>query len=447
MSATDVAAIVVGGGVAGLAAGLELQSAFGEVVVIDASDRPGGVMRTDHVSGFVIERGPSTVQVKAPMLRFLKKLGLEGALLKAQPAGRQRYVFHDRGLVQVPTSPLGLLRTPLLSKAGKLRMLAEPLIPRGDPSSETVARYVGRRLGSEVVSRLVGPFLTGVYAGDEDRLGATAVFPSLTRHRSMAVGLLAQGLGRLRRRGLRGSYSSVGGLGPFARTLAERLVEPPALRTRATALWREGSSWHVELSGPGGGRALSSPRVVVATPAAEASQLLRSASPEVAQALAGIEYAPIVGVPLGVEPAAVRTPIEGFGFLVGRDAGLQLLGCLFMSRLFENRAPEGREQLHCMLGGVRWPEAIDTPDDVLVERLYQDLDRTLGLRGEPKALAVTRWERAVAQPGCDHLKRLAAVGMRLREMPGLALAGGYLHGVSVGDALVSGVRAARAVSG
>jgi oxygen-dependent protoporphyrinogen oxidase len=180
---------------------------------------------------------------------------------------------------------------------------------------------------------------------------------------------------------------------------------------------------------------------VLAVPADAAAALLAPLDAEAAAALAGIEYAPVVSASLGVAPDAVREPLEGFGFLVPRAAGLRLLGCLFMSRLFPGRAPAGRELLTCMLGGARWPEAVETPDDALLAALRDDLDRALGLRGELEPLAVSRWPRAVPQPGRDHPRRVAALRARIAALPGLALAGAYLDGVAVADALASGLRA------
>ena len=445
----DIGAVVVGAGIAGLAAALDLQRRVGDVVVLDASDRPGGVMRTDHVSGYVIERGPSTIQVKGPMRAALRELALEEALHPAQPASRLRFVLHEGELVPVPMSPLGLLRTPLLSRGGKLRLLAEPLIGRAR-GEETVAEFGRRRFGEEVVANLLGPFLTGVYAGDEQQLGAAAVLAPLVdlerRFRSVAVGGLASAVARRGPRGLRGTWSCVEGLGPLARRLAERLDEPPALGATVTALRHEEGQWHVEVSSPAGDRSLRTSRLVLATPAREAAALLADVEARAAELLAGIEYAPIVVIPLGVDPARVRRAIEGFGFLVPRDAGIDLLGCLFMSQLFPGRAPRGRELLHCMFGGTRWPEAIDTPDDVLRERLLADLDRILGLEEEPQDLGVTRWERAIPQPGRDHVRRLAETRERLATLPGLQLAGGYVRGVSVADTFASGLAASAALA-
>ncbi|HXV36618.1 MAG TPA: protoporphyrinogen oxidase [Myxococcota bacterium] len=449
MGEPEVGALVAGAGIAGLAAALSLQLAGEEVLVIDASDRPGGVMRTDHVSGYVIERGPNAMQVNAPMLEFLRTLGADAALLAARPASRLRWIYHEGRLCRAPSSPLSLLRSPLLGARGKLRAFAEPLIPRADASGESVAEFVARRLGASVAERLVGPFLTGVYAGDERELGAEAVFPALVamerRAGSIALGALARGFGARRARGLRGSFSTTEGLGPFARSLAERLVEPIAHENRVTALARDGQHWRVSTAGPAGENQVRARRVVLAVPADQAAAILRGASAPLADELAAIEYAPIVGVPLGVDPRALREKVDGFGFLVPRAAQMRLLGCLYMSQLFASRAPAGRELLQCLLGGARWPEAIDLPDDAIAKQVCEDLDRILGLREPPRVLALTRWRRAIPQPRRDHVARIARVRDQLDALPGLALAGSYLGGIGVADAFASGLEAARRV--
>jgi oxygen-dependent protoporphyrinogen oxidase len=448
MSDPEVGVVVAGGGIAGLAAALQLQLAGEDVLVIDASDRPGGVMRTDHVSGYVIERGPNTTHIKAPMLELLRMLGADKSLLAAQPASRSRLIYHDGQLVPVPMSPLGLLRTPLLGAGGKLRLLAEPFIRRANASDESVAEFIGRRLGAQVVEGLVGPFLTGVYAGDERELGAEAVFPSLVemerKSGSIFIGAFA---GLLRRRGgLRGSYSAAEGLGPFARALAERLVEPIALENRVMGVRRDGDRWLVRTSSAAGESRVRARKVVLAVPADQAADILRGVSSDLSEELAAIEYAPIVGIPLGVDPGAVREKIEGFGFLVPRRADIKLLGCLYMSQLFPSRAPAGRELLQCLIGGMRWPEAVDMSDDEITKQVFSDLDQILGLREEPRALAVTRWRQAIPQPKRDHVARIARIRKSLAELPGIALAGSYLGGISVSDSFESGLTAAREVS-
>lgn len=446
MSTEACDVLVVGAGAAGLAAARTLESAGREVLVVEARAQPGGVMQTSEVDGYRVEHGPNSLQVKPAAHRFLLEQGLASVLEKASPASRKRQIFARDGLLDAPMGPLALLRTRLLTGAGKRRLLAEPLVARGDGRQESVSEFIGRRLGHEAVSALVGPFLTGVYAGDERRLGAESVFPALVElersHGSLVVGGLAMALRSLVRRSAEvaapsGPHSAHGGLGTLARELASGLA---ALRLEAPvqSLAQDGDRWRATFADG----EVTARGVLIATPAREAAALLESVSPDAAAGLAGIEYAPIAVVAFGVDPNELRGPAEGFGFLVPRDAGLGLLGCLFMSRLFTGRAPEGKLLLHCMVGGVRWPEALELSDDELTRRVCEDLDGSLGLRAEPQRLLIRRWPRAVAQPAVDHRARIEKIRRLLGEHPGLEAAGSYLDGVSLADTLASGVAAA-----
>jgi oxygen-dependent protoporphyrinogen oxidase len=444
-------AVVVGAGAAGLAAALDLRRRGREVLVLEAGDRPGGVMRSDAQGGFLFERGPNALRAPAPVHALLCRHGVAGALEPAAAEARLRCLFLDGRLVPAPLGPLSALRSPILSRAGKRRALREWRIPRGDGSTESVAAFVARRFGPELLERAVAPFLVGVYAGDEHALGADAVFPSLValerEHGSVLRGALREALRRRGgERGLRGSWSAPGGLGALAERLAAPLGADLRLATRVVSIAPDGGGWRIECQGPGGGASLRAAALVLAVPAYVAAELLARVAPASAALLRGIEYAPLVSAAVAVDPAACREPVRGFGFLVPAAAKLELLGALFMSRVFAGRAPAGRELVMAMLGGARWPGAVDAPDDVVMGRVQDGLERTLGLRGAADAVALTRWPRAVAQPGCDHAARIRAAGEGLAGLPPLALAGGYLSGVAVGDALLSGERAAIAAS-
>ncbi|MDX1650821.1 MAG: protoporphyrinogen oxidase, partial [Myxococcota bacterium] len=447
----DVELAVVGAGAAGLAAGLEARARGLETVVLEASARPGGVMQSDRVEGHLVERGPNTIQVKGPALALLRREGLEAALVKAAPASRRRFLLRGGRLVPVPMGPAALVATPLLSTRAKLRLLAEPFVGRGDAAGESVADFVARRLGPEVVDALVGPFLTGVYAGDERRLGAEAVFPSLVELERAHGSIVRGGLARLVRgggdapRGLPGIWSAPDGLGGLATQMGRALG--PALRTgqRVHALAKQGAGFVLEGEGPEGATTWRARRVVLAADAAATARLLRALEPEASRAIAAIPFAPVASVSLSIDPAAADHPPEGFGFLVPRGEDASVLGVLFMSNLFARRAPPGRALLTVMLGGLRRPELVEAPDEALRDAIRRDLTRTLGLRAEPTWLATSRWPRAVPQPGPDHPGRVAAVRARLAAHGPLPVAGAWVQGVGVSDTLASGVDAVRAV--
>lgn len=443
-------AIVIGAGAAGLGAARRLHEAGRDVLVLDPGERPGGVMRSDRVEGHLVERGPNTMQVKAPARALFERWGLREGLLAASPASRRRFLLHEGRLVAVPGGPLSFLRSPLLSVRGKLRLFAEPFVRRGDPTGESVAGFLGRRFGAEVVERLVGPALTGIYAGDEAQLGADAVLGRVAEaertHGSVVRGMLALAFDRNAPRGLPGSHSTAQGLGALAHALAAPLGERVRLAAHAAAIARDGDAWCVECARPGGGETLRARSLVLAAPARESAALLEPLDAGAAALARGIAFVPIASVALSLDPAGAREPVEGFGFLVPRAAGLRLLGCLFTSLFFPDRAPAGRVLATCMLGGARWPEIVDAPDDAVAKTAIDELARTLGLRESPRVVAITRWPRAVAQPAGDHPARIARLRASLaRSAPGLAIAGAWVDGVSVADAMACGARAAESL--
>lgn len=445
-------AIVIGAGASGLAAARVLHEAGRDVVLLDPGDRPGGVMRSDLIDGHLVERGPNTMQVKAPARALLERLGLRLRLLAASPASRRRFILQDHRLVAVPDGPSSFLRSPLLSARGKRRLFAEPFVRRGDPTGESVATFLGRRFGPELVERLVGPALTGIYAGDERQLGADAVLGRVAdaerTHGSVVRGMLSLAFDRRAPRGLPGSHSTREGLGALAYALAQPLGDRLRLGARVVSLARDGEAWRVECERSGGSETLRARRVVLAAPARESATLLDAIDSGAATLARGIAYVPIASVGLSLDPSGSREPVLGFGFLVPRGEGLRLLGCLFTSLFFPDRAPAGRVLATCMLGGTRWPEIVDVPDDAVAKLAIDELMRTLGLREAPRLVAITRWPRAVAQPAGDHPARIAELrGSLARSAPGLVVAGAWLDGVSVADAMACGERAASALLG
>ena len=448
MSDSDIEIAVIGAGVAGLAAARQLTAAGRDVRVFEAAERVGGAAHTVRTAGYLVERGANTFRVPPVMVAFLEAMALRHQLAPAAPTSRLRFLLRGGDLVPLPQGLLSALRTPLLSARGKLRLLAEPFVPRArsrDRSDgESAADFAARRFGRETHEALLAPFLTGVYAGDPHRLGAEVVFPTLVaaerRWGSVALGLL---LGRRGGpRALPGSWSAVGGSGGLARALAENLQLRFSTPVRRIVPEVGAFQLHCDAAQH---RARS---VVIATPPAAAASLLDRAAPDAAVLLRDIPTVPVASLSLGLAPTDTVRPIEGFGYLVPQGEAELVLGCLFPSQLFSDRAPPGRELLTALVAGGRNPQAVDWPEDRLREHTARDLDAALGLRGEPEWLGTARWPRAIAQPGPDHLRRISALRQQLSPWPRLALAGAYLEGgIALGAALCSGLEAAARLGG
>ena len=360
-------------------------------------------MRTDHAGGYVVERGPNTAQVKAPMRTFLAQRGFEKALVRAAPGSRLRFVYRAGKLVPVPLSPLRARDHPAAvaaRQAPRAGGAARPPQPRrrgvgggvrgkapgergGDgPGGPVPHRCVRRRRDAARCARGVpgsGAPRRAVRIAGPRRDRGRLVRTRARRAARLVVG--AGGSGAVRAPARRSPGGAARAREPRGRDRARRQQIPGGGHERRPATCR---------STPRAWCWRRPPRMPRRSCAAWIS--------EAAEVVAGVRYAPIATVPLGVRAEDVRTPVRGFGFLVPREENLALLGCLFMSQLFSGRAPEGHELLHCMLGGVRWPDAADAPGATLVERAVADLDRTLGLKSAPESLGVGRMRAPSRSP-------------------------------------------------
>lgn len=441
--------LVVGGGIGGLAIARSLVQHGGEPLVLEASDRVGGVIRTEELEGVPVESGPQGFLGERPgVLDVVPELGLEPELVVASDDAAKRYVLHRGRLVPIPLSPPALLTTPLLSMGGRLRVLGEPWARKAPPEPETVHAFAARRIGREAADVLVDAMVTGIFAGDPRQLSLEACFPKMVRLERDHGGLIRGMIARKREARRSGAAANGGAAGPagaklhsFRRGMA-RLPEAYAaqlgarVRTnaRVESLERDGTGWAVRLAG---GERLSTPRVVVTTSARRTATLLDPLLPSAAAALREIRYAPVAVVGLLFPRNAVGHPLDGFGFLAP-GGQRDLLGCLFESSIFPNRAPEGSVQLRAIVGGARRPDVVDLPEERIVEQTSEDLRGLLDLTGPPRAARCWRHPRAIPQYDVGHPERLRRLDRALAECPGLFLAGASQRGVAVNRLVADG---------
>jgi protoporphyrinogen/coproporphyrinogen III oxidase len=442
--------LVVGGGIGGLALAHALAVRGADPLVLEASDRPGGVIRTEDLDGARVETGPQGFLGEHPgVLDVVEELALSRELVGASDEASRRYVLHRGRLVPIPLSPPALLTTPLLSIGGRLRVLGEPWARKAPSGPETVHAFATRRIGREAADVLVDAMVTGIFAGDPRQLSLEACFPKMVQLEREYGGLIRGMIARKRAARSAGTPSANGGAaGPAGARLHSfrsgmaRLPEAYAahlgkhVRTSAPveSLERDGAGWAVRLAG---GERLSAARVAITTSARRSAALLDGVRPGAAAALREIVYAPVAVVGLLFPRVAVGHPLDGFGFLApgGRR---DLLGCLFESTIFPNRAPEGGVQLRAIVGGARRPDVVDRPEERIIEETVADLHGLLDITGPPSAARCWRHPRAIPQYDLAHPERLRRIRRELEECPGLVLAGASQRGVSVNRLVADG---------
>jgi oxygen-dependent protoporphyrinogen oxidase len=357
-------------------------------------------------------------------------LGLRDALLPAADAAATRYLLHRGRLVALPTSPAAFLSSPLLPPLAKLRVLAEPWAKGPPAGPETIHEFAARRIGKRAAEVLVDAAVTGIFAGDPRALSVDACFPKMTRMERDHGGLFKAMKAR-KKAGEGGAFgkrlhSFAGGMENLIHALTRQLGERVRLGTPVTAIARNGTGWTVSASG----ERHQAAAVVMAVPAATAAVLLKDAAPGVAAVATEIPAAAVGVIGMTFRRAAVAHPLDGYGYLVpgGRHP---ILGCLFESTVFPNRAPDGLVLLRAMAGGARNPGAVSRPASEIAQTTFAAIRDPLGIDGAPVSVKVAVHRSAIPQYDRAHPERLRRAEAEVAKTPGLLLAGASWRGVSV----------------
>jgi protoporphyrinogen/coproporphyrinogen III oxidase len=456
-------AVIIGAGISGLVCAYRLKTLGASVLIVESSDRVGGVMRSEVIDGYLIERGPNSSQGTEELLALVEELGIMNELAEGDPKA-PAYIYFKGRLHPAPAGPGAFLRSKLLSASGKLRILKEPFIPaRHSSEEESIAAFARRRIGHEAAERMVAPFVSGIYAGDAERLSAQAAFPRLANLET-GYGSLFRGMFAKAREARRAKKSAAAvlekaaparrrlvsfksGMGFLPKTLASSIGEDlmTGISDCRLKIGQPGEGFEAAFNRNGAQHRFYCERLIIAAPAKAAARLLEDSLFELSRLLEEIYYPPLSILCLSYDQATIRTPLDGFGFLVPPSERMNILGCVWNSSLFEGRAPSGRALITTFIGGARNPEAARIPDAELVALAHADLQKILGISSEPQIAAITRWERAIPQYLIGHAARVKEIERQLDTVPGLHLVGNYLHGVSTGDCIKEADRAARAI--
>ena len=469
---------MIGAGISGLACAYRLKMRNIDVALIERSGRVGGVIQSERIDGYLIERGPNSSQGSEELMAFIEELGLTGEMAEGDPKA-PAYVYFKGKLHPVPSSAAAFIKSNLLSLRGKLRILKEPLIPaRRSDEEESVASFARRRIGREAAERMVAPFVSGIYAGDAEKLSVLAAFPRLANLETGYGGLFRGALAKAReaRRAKESARAALDKAAPARRrlisfqsgmeslpaALASRLGEDLMTGVGDLRLCAPGLGFKNQDSdaadfpaGPRPGRfvleteragAIACERVIIAAPALSAASIVAPLSDELRRLLEEVYYPPLSIIYLSYDEAAIKTRLDGFGFLVPPGERMSILGCVWNSSLFKGRAPKGKALLTLFIGGARNPDGARLADAEMVSLAHSELQKILGISSEPQLIAITRWERAIPQYNLGHAPRVRRIEALLKNTPGLHLIGNYLHGVSTGDCVKEADRAAEEVA-
>ena len=445
--------VVAGAGISGLALAFELRRRGVPVVVFESSSRAGGKIESDHKGGFLCERGPASFLDRSGALtNMVKALGLDQSLIYAGDAAERRLVAADGRLHDTPTTAGEFARTQLLSWSGKLRASLDVVLPRG-PSArggdESVAAFARRRLGKQAGERLLQPLVSGLYAGDPERVSLPSAFPLVAEmertQRSFMLAMRKEFAKARKKTGPR-LASFAAGLDVLTLALARSLEDDLHLEARVVGLAKQGDGFRVSVEEMGQTQSLSARTVVLAVPAYVAGPLLVGLDMTLVEPLAQIPYVPVTLVHLGYPVTALPAPVDAYGFFVPPSEPLRVLGGIFPSQFFSGRAPAGFHLFSVRTGGARHPEALTAPDTDLTALADGELRGLLHLSGAPSFVHIVRHEKALPQYTLGHMDRLAALEEGQRRHAGLFFHGNAYHNAGVPELVSRSVKLAERVA-
>ncbi|MGE5752128.1 MAG: protoporphyrinogen oxidase [Deltaproteobacteria bacterium] len=448
--------VIVGAGISGLCTAhylVKVLSTAGreaEILIFEAEKAPGGKMRTIRDSGFNLEWGPNGFLTNKPYsLELARDLGIEGRLAPSSDLARKRFIFSGGRLCRLPETPQAFFSSNLLSLAGRLRILWEPFAQGPPPGvDESLGDFARRRLGAEALEKLLDPMVTGIYAGDPDKMSLRSCFP-LVYDLERKYGGLVKGMLSLRKERQKAGEKREMSAGPggilmsfdagvqtLTDVLAERLSEGLHTTVAVESVRRRDGRFLLSLAEGGQRGEIDTDALVLAVPAYAASGALAALDPQMSEALSAIPYSPVSVVALGYEQDGLGNPLDGFGFLIPRQEKRKILGALWDSSVFPNRAPAGKALIRAIVGGVRNPELASLPSDALIGLTLQEIAATMGITASPVLSRAFFHEKGIPQYLVGHGKVLERIDGRLAEFPGLYLNSNAYRGIALNDCVL-----------
>lgn len=447
---------VVGGGISGLSLAylLHKQNPSVDLQVLESESRLGGKIWTEKTEGFLCEGGvngfldnkPKTLELAAEL--FLNPL-------RSSDSARKRFIYSNKVLHQLPEAPPSFLKSGLLSIRGRLRVGLEVFVPRGNKEDESLAAFARRRLGREAYEKLIDPMASGVYAGDPERLSLKSCFPRI-HELEAAYGSLIRALIKLqvkaRKEGRAAPGPGFGGrLTSFSNGMEElvsglraSLGARVVTDSRIASLDKKGKGYLLYTSN---GLAIKSDIVILAVPAYAAAGILRGLDPGLSRALDEILYPSLSVVCMGYRKDRIRHTLDGFGFLVPSREGRRILGTLWDSSIFPNRAPEGYVLLRTMIGGARASDLAMQPEESLADLVKGELTEIMGVGVQPDFVRAYTHEKAIPQYNVGHQKRLKLIDDLVLKYGGLYLTGNAYRGIGINDCIENSYRLSDKITG
>jgi len=436
---------VIGAGISGLTAAYWLQKKGYRVTVLEKNASPGGTMESVFENGFLFDRGPNTGLDTTPLIRQLvEDVGLGKEMVYASKISDKRYILREGKLHPLPMNPAAFIKTSLFSWKAKLRLLCEPFIPKSrDGYYQSMADFVIRRLGREFLDYAIDPFVSGVSAGDPNKLSVKSAFPRLYRLEEVYGGLIRGAVlgARERKRNPEQSkqsaqmFSFLRGMQSLPAAIAQTLGDAVRLNADVHSIQHTGDEFIVGYSVKGAAETFQADAVVLTIPSYAASEIIRPIDRQCSEHLDAVYYPPVALLYAVYKKQDIVQPLDGFGFLIPSKEQRQFLGAIWNSVIFPNRTGGDYAAFTLFIGGARAPELCELPQQNLETLILPQFQKIMRISAPPVYTAFRLWERAIPQYNIGYIEHERYFEQFENTHPGLFLGGNYRGGIAVGDCI------------
>lgn len=435
--------VVIGAGISGLTASFWLHEAGYDVTVLEKSKEVGGAMETVFANDFLFDCGPNSGLEITPLIsEIVEKVGLKDEMIYASATSNRRYILKNDELHALPMSPISFLKSKLFSAKAKLRICLEPFVGRSkDGYYQSIAQFVARRLGKEFLDNAIDPFVSGVYAGDPERLSVKSSFPKLYELEEKYGGLIIGTIKGMKERKKNKEiskqrakmFSFVNGMQSFPKAIANYLGERVLTQTEVESVEKRNGKYLVSYINAAQRHIIEADSVVSAAPAYVAGNIFASFGSEAVKYFHSVEYPPALVLYVAFNKKDIGRVLDGFGFLIPSKAKKKFLGAIWSSVIFPNRSSNETASFTLFVGGARHPEILKIDKEILVRDVLNEFKSIMKINAEPVYQSQRFWAKAIPQYNLGYNLYEEYFDELEKKNPGLVIAGNYRRGISVGD--------------
>ncbi len=436
---------ILGAGISGLATAYWLNKDGFDVQMLEAKSKPGGSMETSLEDGFLVDYGPNSGLETTPLIRQLvDEIGLSNEMIYANESSNKRYILRNGKLHALPTTPPALIKSNLFSLRGKIRLACEPFIGKSnDGYYQSIAEFVRRRLGQEFLDYAIDPFVSGVFAGDPNKLSVKSAFPKLYRLEEVYGGLVKGMIKGARERKKRSEqskqnatmFSFINGMQSFPMSISKKLKGKISYESQVKNVKLENNKWEVTFEKDGKNHELISDYVLSTIPVYEASKIFSRLDEEFSKHANDIYYPPVMVLYLGFKKKQIGQSLDGFGYLIPSKEKKIFLGAIWSSTIFPNRCDEDKAAFTLFVGGARSPHLFDIDRNELTKKVLIEFNEIMKISGDPIFMTSKIWTKAIPQYNIGYIEHENYFDRFEKENSGIFLSGNYRGGISVGDCI------------